>query len=88
MGDIPLPGEETQPQSRWRVLISLTVTLVSINLDRDRTVVITGGFYTMRTVTEYSEGGRYDVFPELRTGRWGHGCSSYVSNNNMQVTTL
>ena len=43
--------------------------------------MITGGGYGERIVTEQNEDGFYRKLPELNTGRYGHGCSSYLDDD-------
>ena len=57
------------------------------SIDLGQTVVITGGYYTMRKVTEYNEDGNSKELPQLITGRWNHGCSSYVDKDDKIVST-
>ena len=58
------------------------------SIDIGQSVVITGGRYTKRKVTEYREDGQTKELPQLITGRQNHGCSSYVDNdyNNVKAT--
>ena len=42
-------------------------------------VVITGGRYSLTTVTEYNEDGFIRYLPSLQQGRYQHGCSYYVN---------
>ena len=53
-----------------------------------QSVVITGGGYTKRTVTQYKEDGTATEMLQLITGRWNHGCSSYTDSNNNMVMTI
>ena len=57
-------------------------------IDMGETVIITGGFNTMKKVSQYNENEQHNVLPELITGRQEHGCSSYVNINNNIVTAL
>ena len=50
-------------------------------------MVITGGEYTLRKVTEYNEDGKSKELPQLITGRDRHGCSSYSDIDGNIVTT-
>ena len=40
----------------------------------DSTVLLTGGYYNLDYVTEYSEEGLVVEWPRLRQARNGHGC--------------
>ena len=58
-------------------------------IDMGQTVIITGGWNTMKKVTQYNEDGLHKELPELITGRRYHGCSSYVnSDKNIVKATL
>ena len=53
------------------------------------TVLVTGGKYTLNTVSRYSKRGfRGDFSSTLKTGRFGHGCSSFLSKDNERVNEL
>ena len=45
-------------------------------------VVITGGYYSLRTVSRYSVQGWQEDLGQLITGRYGHGCSAYFKGNS------
>ena len=49
------------------------------------TVVITGGYSTKTTVSEYSQEGWVRDLPSLQQGRYGHGCSYFVSDDGTKV---
>ena len=55
-------------------------------IDLGQSVVITGGEYTMKIVTQYYEDGSFNELPQLITGRYWHGCSSYVDGNGNIVS--
>ena len=42
-------------------------------------MILTGGFYTKTSVSEYSQNGWVRDLASLNVGRYGHGCSSFVS---------
>ena len=42
-------------------------------------MIITGGYYTKTIVSEYNQGGWVGELASLNVGRYGHGCSSFVS---------
>ena len=44
-----------------------------------QTVVITGGRFTMTTVSVYGLQGWVEDFQPLNTGRYWHACTSYMS---------
>ena len=47
-------------------------------------VMITGGYYTSKVVTEYNENGLMRFAPELQVGRRNHGCSYYVNSDGIK----
>ena len=42
-------------------------------------MIITGGYYTESTVTRYGENGYISDLPTLNTGRYSHGCTSFIT---------
>ena len=48
-------------------------------------VIITGGYYTLTTVSQYNEAGWLRDLPDLQQGRWNHGCSSYNNDEGTKV---
>ena len=53
------------------------------------TVVVTGGEYSLTSVSRYGEEGWIEDFSSgLNTGRWAHGCSSFLSRDNERVKFL
>jgi len=57
----------------------------SIPLGED--VVLTGGMDTLKTVSRYNEGGWVrDIF-SLNTGRRNHGCTSYSTGEEQEITS-
>ena len=53
------------------------------------TAVVTGGRGTLTTVSVYGKEGWIEDFSSgLKTGRFGHGCSSFLSKDNERVINL
>ena len=50
-------------------------------------VVLTGGAYTMKTVSRYDKDGWVGDMPSLNQGRHSHGCTAFVSGGE-QVTII
>ena len=48
-------------------------------------VIITGGSYTMTTVSVYSEAGHQRDLADLRQGRSMHACSSFTIGGDIKV---
>ena len=52
------------------------------------TVLVTGGYFSLSTVSRYGkEGWKEDFSSGLHTGRYNHGCASFLSwdNDNERV---
>ena len=59
----------------------------SISLDDE--VIITGGQYTLKTVSRYNkEGWLSPDLPELKEGREVHGCTKYSSGGEQVRLTI
>ena len=58
---------------------------MACSIDLGQTVVITGGDYSMRKVTEYDEDGQHTELAQLITGRRSHGCSSFSDKDGNNV---
>ena len=50
------------------------------------TVLVTGGYYTAKTVSRYAREGWVEDLPPLNVGRSMHGCGSYVSGGDLVST--
>ena len=48
-------------------------------------VILTGGYDNKNTVSVYSTSGWMEDLPDLRQGRYGHGCGHYVNDGNKMV---
>merc|ERR1719400_1602235 len=48
-------------------------------------VILTGGYSTSRTVSEYNETGWVRDLSDLLQGRFSHGCSSYDNNDGTKT---
>ena len=48
-------------------------------------VILTGGYHTRTTVSQYNEAGWVRDLPDLLQGRYYHGCTSYDNNDGTQV---
>ena len=59
-------------------------------IDLGQSVVITGGWDLdpEKIVTQYYEDGSFNELPQLITGRYWHGCSSYVDGNGNVVSII
>ena len=48
-------------------------------------VLLTGGLYTLTTVSQYNQDGWVRDLPDLLQRRESHGCSLFVNNEGSQV---
>ena len=48
-------------------------------------VILTGGRYTLTTVSEYNEDGWVKDLPPLQQARYWHGCTYFDNNNGAKV---
>merc|ERR1712029_1215594 len=46
---------------------------------------MTGGSLYLTTVSRYSQTGWMEDLPSLNTGRYDHGCGTYLDSNNQQI---
>ena len=51
-------------------------------------VILTGGQYTESKVTVYNNEGFVKDWPELKTGRYNHGCGHFVNTDNKVVRNI
>ena len=51
----------------------------------DASYILTGGAFTKTTVSKYSQSGWIEDLPSLNTGRYWHGCGTYLDSSNQQV---
>ena len=51
-------------------------------------VIITGGVLTSNTVSRYNKDGWLADLPELKVGRYAHGCTKYSSGGEQVRLTL
>lgn len=52
------------------------------------TVIITGGYWSKRIVSEYNEAGFIKHLEPMQTGRYTHGCSYFENNDGTKVFTI
>ena len=57
----------------------------SIDVKETEKVILTGGKYTKTKVTVYNNEGWVADWPELKTGRYTHGCGHFVNTDNKVV---
>ena len=78
----------------WKVsLIHVTINCINLMykircacaIQFDEFVVVTGGLYTLTTVSVYNIHGWVEDLSDLNEGRVEHGCGHYVNNNQTIV---
>ena len=60
----------------------------SIDVKETEKVILTGGRYTKTKVTVYNTEGFVEDWPELKTGRYTHGCGHFVNTDNKVVRNI
>ena len=55
-------------------------------LEIDDKLVVTGGQLSKTKVTEYTEDGAVTYLPSLKTGRYAHACSKFVTDDGYTVS--
>ena len=56
-------------------------------IPQEDSMILTGGFYTLNTVSIYNAEGWQRDLPPLNTGRRNHACSSYWSGERNEIMT-
>ena len=54
-------------------------------IDEGQTFLLTGGTYSMETVSRYNINGWLEDLDNLNTGRRLHGCTQYTNNDGVKV---
>ena len=57
-------------------------------IDLGDSYVVTGGEYSKKRVTQYSETGEVTFLANLTTGRWAHACGKYLGDKGDQVSVM
>ena len=60
----------------------------SIDVKETEKVILTGGRYTKTKVTVYNTEGFVEDWPELKTGRFNHGCGHFINTDNKVVRNI
>ena len=47
--------------------------------------MVTGGYWSKSKVAEFTEAGTVKYLPRLKTGRFGHACSTFDNDNGDRV---
>ena len=57
-------------------------------IDEGETFLLTGGTYSMETVSRYDINGWLEDLDNLNTGRFDHGCTKYTNNDGVKVRMI
>ena len=52
----------------------------------DGSYILSGGYFTLTTVSKYDKNGWIKDLPSLNTGRDRHGCGTYLDSNSNRVS--
>ena len=58
----------------------------SCGLEVNQRLIVTGGYYSLRTVAEFTLSGAVTYLPDLQEGRWAHACSKFLDSNGETVS--
>ena len=58
------------------------------SIELEDQVIVTGGYYTKNTVSIYNDAGWVKDLANLNTGRRGHSCSHFTSDNDLVTKQL
>ena len=61
---------------------------MACGIEFDDYIIVTGGRYSMTTVSLYNKDGFDEYLPSLNTARYKHACSHYVNKNFKLVSFI
>ena len=64
----------------------MTFLSYTCGIEVDDKFVATGGYFTQTKVAEFTEAGAVTYLPSLKTGRWYHACSKFVTDDGDTVS--
>ena len=64
----------------------MTLFRYACGIEIDDKFVVTGGYTRQTTVAEFTEAGAVTYLPSLKTGRWYHACSKFVTDDGDTVS--
>ena len=64
----------------------MTLFRYACGIEVDDKFVVTGGYFTQTKVAEFTEAGAVTYLPSLKTGRWYHACSKFVTDDGDTVS--
>ena len=57
-------------------------------IDLNDSYVVTGGYYSLRRVAQYSLAGEVTYLADLQQGRYSHACTSFIDVNGVAVSLV
>ena len=64
----------------------MTLFRYACGIEVDNKFVVTGGYARQTTVAEFTEAGAVTYLPSLKTGRYAHACSKFVTDDGYTVS--
>ena len=64
----------------------MTLFRYACGIEIDDKFVVTGGYTRQTTVAEFTEAGAVTYLPSLKTGRYAHACSEFVTDDGYTVS--
>ena len=64
----------------------MTFFSYTCGIEVDDKFVATGGYFTQTNVAEFTEAGAVTYLPSLKTGRYAHACSKFVTDDGYTVS--
>ena len=94
-----LPQRGFQQTSPWHILQGnnkrLSLQLYNISycswacgIDLGDSYVVTGGYYSLQRVAQYSLTGEVTDLADLQQGRAAHSCTSFIDDNGVMVSLV
>ena len=87
------PPQQTSP---WHMIQGNCVLLKMLSnlyycswacgIDLGDSYVVTGGYYSLRRVAQYSLTGEVTYLADLQQGRYDHACTSFIDDNGFTVS--
>jgi len=60
-------------------------TVRACGINDGSSVIVTGGYYVLKTVSRYNLEGFIENMPTLITGRYDHGCGLFINQDNTKI---
>ena len=64
----------------------MTMFRLACGIELDNKFVVTGGKFSNTKVAQYTEAGAVTYLPSLKTGRYAHACSKFVTDDGYTVS--